>query len=184
MAIAIPETIRKKLRRLQRELQPLLPPRGVRWVRPEQFHLTLKFLGNVPDGGVAALSEAVRAVCSAARPFQLRAEGIGFFPGESSPRVFWVEIKNRDASLPAFQHQLEAALRPFSEKNEKKFTAHVTLARFEKMPRIVVEKFAARAKTEGNFGEWEAQEVELIESKLQTTGALHAILHTFKMKSE
>lgn len=184
LAIAIPEPVREELRRLQRDLQPLLPPRLVRWARPEQFHLTLKFLGNVPARDVVALREAARNVSNAARPFRLRAEGVGFFPGKSSPRVFWVEIKNRDGSLLEFQRDLEAAVRPFGEKDGNRFTAHVTLARFQKLPRRAVETVCARA-TEGRFfGEWEAQEAELIESRLQPAGALHAILETFRMKSE
>jgi hypothetical protein len=56
-----PEPVRAELRRLQNEWQSLLPPGAVRWTRPEQFHLTLKFLGNVPAAETGALSEAVTA---------------------------------------------------------------------------------------------------------------------------
>lgn len=102
LAFQIPETVRIELRRLQIELQPLLPPRAVRWTKPEQFHLTLKFLGNVPTGELAALSDAVRPLCIAAPPFHLRASGTGFFPNHSSPRIFWVDIQNSDGRLQEF----------------------------------------------------------------------------------
>jgi RNA 2',3'-cyclic 3'-phosphodiesterase len=184
LAMAIPEDVRAELRRWQQELQPLLPPHAVRWTKPEQFHLTLKFLGNVSAADVPALREAARAVCATASPFHFRAEGVGFFPDHFSPRVFWVDIKNPDGRLPEFQHQLEAAVERFAEKEEpKKFTAHVTLARFEKLPRAEAEKFAARAQTDKAFGEWTAKEVQLMESKLTQAGALHAILDVFRTKN-
>lgn len=185
LAISIPETVREELRRLQLKLQPLLPARAVRWARPDQFHLTLKFLGNVPAGDVAALREAARTVCILSPPLCLRAQGVGFFPNEFSPRVSWVEIKSKDGVLQKLQQQLEVAVGGFAEKQEaKNFAAHVTLARFEKMARRDAEKFVARALTDQIFGEWTAQEVELIHSKLKPSGALHATLDTFRTKND
>jgi|ERR1700677_1236854 len=164
LAIAIPKNIRAELCRLQNELQPLLPPRVVCWTKPEQFHLTLKFLGNVPAADVAALREAARSVCSAASPLQLCAKGMGFFTTPISPRVFWVDIKNPDGRLLEFQRQLEDAVERFAQKEEpKKFTAHVTLARFERLRSGEAEKFASHAQTDKVFGEWTAKEVQLIE---------------------
>lgn len=75
-------------------------------------------------------------------------------------------------------------MQSFSEKPEdKKFTAHVTLARFEKLPRLTIETLVSRAKTEEIFGEWVAQEVELIESRLSPADSTYAILDTFGTKS-
>lgn len=183
LAIPIPETVRAELRRFQMELQPLLPPRTARWARPEQFHLTLKFLGNVPAGNTEALGEAVRAVCATAPPLRLRAEGTGFFPNDFSPRVFWVEVKSVDGLLIEFQRRLETAVEKFAEKQEaKNFTAHVTLARFEKLGRPEAGKFTERARTSQTFGEWTAREVELVQSRLSPAGAIHAILAAFKTK--
>ena len=64
VAIAIPDPVREEIIRVQRELQPLAPRDAVRWTKPEQFHLTLRFLGDVSADRVAALKESVRAVCS------------------------------------------------------------------------------------------------------------------------
>jgi 2'-5' RNA ligase len=184
LAISIPETVREELRRFQRELQPFLPPHLIRWAKADQFHLTLKFLGNVSATEVPALRETVREICAVASPMHLRAEGVGFFPDEFSPRVFWVDVKNPDGQLLKLQQQLEAAVERFAEKaEEKKFIAHITLARFEKLNRRDAEAFAAHARTNRVFGEWSAQEVKLIQSKLQPTGALHAILDAFRTKN-
>ncbi|HXC35478.1 MAG TPA: RNA 2',3'-cyclic phosphodiesterase [Candidatus Acidoferrales bacterium] len=120
LAIPLPDDVRAELRRLQSDLQPLLPPRAVRWTKPEQFHLTLKFLGSVPAAETDALSRAVRAVCDTAPPMCLRAEGAGFFPDSYSPRVFWVDIKSVDGRLQEFQRQLELAVQSFAEKEDPK----------------------------------------------------------------
>ena len=184
LAIPIPETVRAELRRLQLELQPLLPPHAARWTRPEQFHLTLKFLGKVPSASTDALSEAVRAICAPTPPMRLRAEDTGFFPNDRSPRVFCVDIKSVDGLLMEFQRRLEAAVEPFAEKQEsKKFTAHVTLARFEQLGHHDIERLNARLSAHKMFGEWTALEVELIKSSLQHGGAIHAILDSFRTKN-
>lgn len=164
---------------------PLVPKEGVRWAKPEQFHLTLKFLGNVPVSAVDALSEAVHVVCVTAQPIPLRAEGVGFFPNPFAPRVFWVEIKSTNQLLHTFQQQLEAAVVKFAEKEEaKNFAAHVTLARFEKLRRGAMEKLMPRPQTDKLFGEWTAHEVELVQSKLLPSGAVHAPLAVFRTKNE
>jgi RNA 2',3'-cyclic 3'-phosphodiesterase len=185
LAIAIPEAILQELRRLQLELQPCLPQNRAHWTRPGQFHLTLKFLGNVPASDIDALSKKVCSLCASAPPLRLRAEGVGFFPNALSPRVFWVGIKSLDGLLPAFQQQLENVVQPYLEKTEvSKFVPHLTLARFEKLPRDAIKKLQARLQTAQVFGEWIAQEVQLIESQLSPSGALHAILDTFETKRD
>lgn len=185
LAIPLPDGVRAELHRLLSVLQPLLPSRAVRWTKPEQLHLTLKFLGNVPATDTDALSRAVRGVCDAAPPMRLRAEGAGFFPDRRSPRVFWVDVKSVDGRLMEFQRHLAQAVQPFAEKEEaKQFTAHVTLARFEKMRSRETEKLTAAIADGKTFGEWTATEVQLIRSLLQPSGALHAIVDTFKTKND
>ena len=116
---------------------------------------------------------------------RLRAEGAGVFPHARSPRVFWVDIKSMDGLLMDFQQRLEMSVQRFAEKQEdKKFTAHVTLARFEKLRTREREKLTAAMSVSRTFGEWTAAEVQLIKSTLAPSGALHAILDTFKIKND
>jgi 2'-5' RNA ligase len=76
-------------------------------------------------------------------------------------------------------------MEPFAEKAEpEKFTAHITLARFEKLRRDEAGKFAVPSRGNKTFGEWTAKEVNLMESRLAQTGAVHAILEAFKTKSD
>lgn len=183
LAIPISEEVRMEFRRVQQELKPLLPPPRVRWARDDQFHLTLKFLGNVPAAATGALSEAVRDVCAGAMPMRLCAGGTGFFPNERSPRVLWAGITSQDDLLLEFQSRLEGAVGRFAEKQEvKPFTAHVTLARFERLGRRDVEEIIRHTQNRRNFGEWTAGRVELIQSTLSPSGAVHAIFAAFTTK--
>lgn len=185
LAIQIPESVKAELQRFQDGLRPLLPRQGVRWANPGQFHLTMKFLGNVAASDVDALTGTARAVCAAAPPIPLRVEGVGFFPNSFAPRVFWVDIKSTNQLLHTLQQHLEAAVGRFAEKVEaKNFAAHVTLARFEKLRQGVLEKFIARLEMDKFFGEWTASDVELVQSRLLPSGAVHAPLAVFRTKNE
>ena len=83
---------------------------------PEQLHLTLKFLGNVPAGSIAAVKNALAEACAGARPFSLRAKGIGFFPNERSPRVVWAGIEDDENVLAGLQMRVQQSLAPFADK--------------------------------------------------------------------
>ncbi len=100
---------------VQRELKPLALG-DVRWTNAEQLHLTLKFLGNVPASSVEAVKESMAEACAATAPFQLRAEGIGFFPNERQPRVVWVGFEDDENVLADLQLRVERAVTPFAEK--------------------------------------------------------------------
>ena len=184
VAISIPEPVRDEIIRVQRELQPLVPRDVARWARSDQFHLTLRFLGDVPADGVEDLKKSAGAVCRNVRPLSLRAEGVGFFPNLRSPRVIWVGINDREGRLVDLQRQIEAAVRPFTaEPGEKNFTGHATLGRLKNPRPADTRDLAARAQSleKRLFGEWTAHEIEIIRSELSPAGARHASLAAFRL---
>src|SRR5438105_618786 len=90
VALSVPQEIKIRMATTQQELRRALPQGGITWTKPEQLHLTLKFLGNVPFERLDALGEQLRAAC---RPFpmlHLRAERVGAFPDLDFPRVIWI----------------------------------------------------------------------------------------------
>jgi len=184
IAISIPEPVRDEIIRVQEELLPLVPRGVARWTRPDQFHLTLRFLGDVPADGVEDLKKSAGAVCRNARPLSLRAEGIGFFPNLRAPRVIWVGINDGAGRLVDLQQQIETAVGPFSpEPGEKNFTGHVTLGRLKNPRPADTRDLAARAQTleKRLFGEWTSQEMEIIRSELSPAGARHTLLAAFRL---
>jgi RNA 2',3'-cyclic 3'-phosphodiesterase len=187
VAIALPETVRAEILRVQRGLQPLVPREAARWTRPEQFHLTLRFLGKVPAEAVEGLKQSVEAVCRNASPLALSAKGVGFFPNPRSPRVIRVGIHDGSGRLLDLQQRLEMAVSPFSpEPGEKNFTGHVTLGRLKKPGSGEVRALAARAQSLVNqmFGNWTAHEVEIIRSELSSPGACYTLLAAFPLGAE
>ena len=183
VAISIPEPIRDEIIRVQREMQPLAPRSAARWTQPDQFHLTLRFLGNVPVAGLEQLKESVNAVCRRAQPLPLRAEGVGFFPNLHSPRVVWVGIDDKEGLLVDLQKRIETAVRPFTaEPGGKNFSGHVTLGRLKNLKPTDALKLAAYAQTvkDRTFGQWTAHEIEIIRSELSPAGARHTTLVSFR----
>src|SRR5215469_9114285 len=89
IALAVPEDVRGEIARAQGQLKRSAPPGSIRWTRVEQFHLTLKFLGDFPSAQLEGLKKSVTKACADFAPIQLTAHGIGFFPNEKKPRVLW-----------------------------------------------------------------------------------------------
>ena len=184
VAIPMPETVRNEITRVRQELQQLVSHDAVRWTKPEQFHLTLRFLGAVPADRVAALQEAVSAVCLGIPALRLRAQGIGFFPNARSPRVIWAGVDDGEGRLVDLQKQIEAAVQPFTqEPGTERFAGHVTLGRVKFLKQPEIEKLAAYAQAVKSrlFGEWTANEVELVRSDLLPAVASHTLISAFRL---
>jgi 2'-5' RNA ligase len=179
IAITIPDGIKTKIEAAQGELRRVLPERAVRWTRREQFHLTLKFLGDVDAARVETLGEALRAACRGFGALHLRAERVGFFPDLRYPRVIWVGVQDKAEQLSRLQGTVERATREYtSEAKEERFTGHVTLARIKGIKRLEAEALgqAAAGMAERFFGQWTACQVDLMRSELLPQGARHSIL--------
>jgi 2'-5' RNA ligase len=179
IAVTIPEGIKTKIEAAQAELRRVLPERAVRWTRREQFHLTLKFLGDVDAARVEALGEALRAACRGFGALHLRAERVGCFPDLRYPRVVWVGVQDQAEQLPLLQAAVERAAREYTtEEKEERFTGHVTLARIKGIKRLEAEALgnAAGDMAERLFGHWTACQVEIMRSELLPQGARHSSL--------
>jgi 2'-5' RNA ligase len=120
---------------------------GLRWVRPEGIHITLKFLGATPAERVHELAAALGTALDGAQPFTLQPDGIGAFfggrfygekqrlslgrePRHNNLRVLWVGVRGDTDALGALAARVESALAPLGFPTEKRpFYAHLTLAR-------------------------------------------------------
>ena len=184
IAIPLPESVKDEIEKSQTELRRGLAEDCVRWTKRGQFHLTLKFLGDVEAERVADLKNVVSKACEKCPAMQLRAERIGFFPQARSPRVVWVGVNDPVGTLPQLQNAVDTALKEYSrEKPEGKFTCHVTLGRIKMIKRPqadLLTKLALDMATR-RFGEWTADKVELIRSELASDGARYTTLATFPL---
>jgi RNA 2',3'-cyclic 3'-phosphodiesterase len=176
VALILPEEVKARIAEAQAELRRALPGHNIRWTRREQFHLTLRFLGDVEAARVEALGEALRRACQGFPPLRLRAEGLGCFPDLRYPRVLWTGVAEEAGQLARLQEAVEVASRDFTtEKKEERFTGHVTLARIKGIKRSEAEALAQAAVSmkDRRFGEWTACKIELMRSELSPQGARH-----------
>ena len=181
VALTAPEPVRGQVEKAQAELRACVPQARVTWTRREQFHLTLKFLGNVEGERVGGLVEAVRGAAGGFAPLRLRAEGVGCFPDLRSPRVVWLGVRDLEEALPRLQRAIEAASAGFTaQERPERFSGHLTLGRIKSIGRPEAESLARRAKAmaERFFGQWTADRVEIIRSVLSSEGARHTVLAT------
>jgi len=141
--------------------------------------LTLKFLGNVAAPRVAELIESLRVACSQFKALPLHAERIGFFPNMRYPRVVWAWVHDGGEFLPKLQQAIESSVKNFTvEEPEGEFTGHVTLGRVQRIKRPQAEILAKKALEMVNrsFGEWTANNIELIRSELLPGGSRYTTL--------
>jgi 2'-5' RNA ligase len=184
VAVTVPEAVKSKMEEAQAELRCAAPERGIRWARREQFHLTIRFLGDVEAARVEALAEAIRGVCQGFGALHLRAERVGFFPDARHPRVVWVGVRDQEEQLPRLQQAVEVATDSYtSEAKEKRFTGHITLARIKGLKRPEAEALGQAAATmaDRQFGHWMACQVELVRSELLPAGAQHTTVATIAL---
>ena len=126
IAIDLPEDIKEGISPLCTGLP------GARWVRDEQLHLTLRFLGDVDHSLFSELYSGLDEVRT--KPFPLHIKGLGVFPSGRKPRVLWVGLK-KSAPLIELRKKVDSVMRHLDIPLERKrFSPHITIARFSKPP--------------------------------------------------
>jgi RNA 2',3'-cyclic 3'-phosphodiesterase len=181
VALEIPCAVRDNLTALMNELRAAdasSSKNKARWVRPENLHVTLKFIGNVDAGKLDAIRAALAEVCSGSA-VELRFRGLGFFPNEKRPRVLWAGIE-ASSNLAPLAASIDARLEKVGIPREtREYSPHLSLARFDP-PGISERLHAAVQESVGReFGAVRTGEFHLFESKTRPTGAEYTRLASF-----
>jgi RNA 2',3'-cyclic 3'-phosphodiesterase len=185
VALAAPDAVKSEMEKAQNELRRTLPDGSVRWTRPDHFHLTLRFLGNVAVERIAALTDKLRLTCGDFTPMKVRAERIGFFPERGFPRVIWVSVCEQNQELIRLHRAIQTSTIEFtSEPGENEFAGHITLGRAKKIRRKEAETLTGFATRMGEriFGEWTVTQIELFRSELLPDGAHHTVVTTIPLE--
>lgn len=177
VALEIPLAVRLNLAALLVSMRAIT--KEPRWVRAENLHVTLKFLGEVAEGKVHAVRAALGEIRSD-KAVSLEFRGLGFFPNEKHPRVFWVGIE-ASPNLKTLAGNIEGGVEKLGTPREKReFSPHLTLARFER-PRLPEELRKLIADNQRRaFGSLRTNEFHLIQSKLKPAGAEYTTVATFQ----
>jgi 2'-5' RNA ligase len=174
IAIDIPNEIRTALKEVQRELRPLTT--SVRWVAAESIHITLKFIGEVPDKGLDDIDTALTGLTW--KPFTVTVRGVGFFPGTRSPRVFWAGMEA--PTMQGLGERIESRMERLGfEKEKRAFRPHITLARANNT-RIESSFVSGAAQYEEHeFGSFVVDRMFLFKSTLNPSGAVYEKLKEY-----
>jgi len=178
ICIEIPVFIKEQIIELQNKLKSF--GRGVRWVNPAGIHLTLKFLGNVPEEKLNNIAETVQSAMKGLSPITIKIANAGAFPNFKSPRVFWIGVEETTGQLEKYHKLVENGLEKLGyEKENRKFSPHLTLGRIKSSEGV--DKISNElSNTVINFGEFTAEEIIIMKSDLKPSGAVYIPL--FKLK--
>jgi len=165
VSIALPRAMTQRLV----ELDPHLS--GVRWLEPEQMHLTLSFLGDVPGDVEEALKKNLEAI--AWKAFFLPISGLGTFPGKGRPSILWAGVGTGHPHLFQLHKRVqEAAIHSGLDPDLRSFHPHITLARCRNVSAESVRPFL-RANAGFNAGMIHVESFCLNSSLLTPAGSIY-----------
>ena len=176
IALDLGKTIRDKAVALQESLARA--GSDVKWVEPENLHVTLLFLGEVDDRDVPTVCKAVAECCHQLAPFTMSVEHLGCFGSPRRPRTVWVGVGEGTQEVVALHDALEAVLLELGcyRREDRPYTPHLTLGR------VAGERNAAALGTSlAEHAGWSAgptrvAEVRVMSSELTREGPLYTVL--------
>jgi 2'-5' RNA ligase len=180
VALNFPDDVRRALWAAAAPVRELDLP--LKWARPEGIHVTLKFLGEVPDAREPELCAALGRAAAGGHALALVVGGFGAFPGFARPRVIWAGLQP-DPALDQLQHRVEQEFVPLGFPPENRpFRPHLTLGRAARDARP-----RACDRLEETLAGLQYQEttrveaVDLMQSVLQSGGAVYRLRHSERL---
>jgi 2'-5' RNA ligase len=172
VAINFPEEIKKRIKAETEALKLKFDPAAIRFLTPENWHLTLSFLGYQEEKSVDLIIRAMEEICKNQNSFMVKLEKIIYGPPKT-PRMIWMaaaaETSQKMALLKtALEDKLAEAGVKF-KRERRLFSAHVTLARF-RQPMTVLPEIKKNIMLE-----FEADSLDLMESHLRRSGAEYSL---------
>jgi 2'-5' RNA ligase len=172
IAINVDSALRAPLAAVQANLKTTAAP--VSWVKPENLHFTLKFLGEVPEARLPALQETFRSSMAGMGRFTLSLAGLGTFPPRGRPRVVWVGVEQGVEEMKQLQGRIDEALLPLSFARETRpLQPHLTLGRVREFGRLDALLAYIRGADIGPVGQMAVRCVDLMRSELHPAGAVY-----------
>lgn len=182
IAVEIPAEIKEKIGRYIDSLRGSF--KNVKWVSPENLHLTIKFLGEVKEKDLGALIKCMEPILSDFSAFDLALEHTGFFPSFKNPKVIWIGSDGGADNLLDIFQELEHCLENIGfDRDSRMFSPHLTIGR--------VKRYNSKNSTGSNFDgdipefdpvKFNVNGIVLIKSTLTPQGPIYEKLYEGKMK--
>ncbi len=185
LAIDLPQELKRNLF----ELSKIAIPESIKikWVAEPNFHITLKFFGNISEKILEKLFKKSQKVVENYPIFKLILTNVGFFPEKKTPRVVWIGLKTEDKTLFDLQDSLEKLFKKLKIGDSKdKFHPHITLFRVKSPGNLedfknYLEKLSEKAKTLEGFT-FKVEELTFFKSTLYPQGPLYEPLYKIRLK--
>lgn len=180
IAVDLPAEVKTQIGGIIAGLKPLSS--SIRWVRPEGLHMTLKFLGEIPQERLPDIFAATEKAALSRTPFSFALAGTGGFPNLRRPRVLWVGVQDGAEHLIGLQEAVEGALVPCGFPPEgRAFSPHLTIGRVRSPQGIqpVLDRFPSISYQSEKIT---VSSVKVMRSQLQPTGAVYSTLKAFPLE--
>ncbi len=177
VAIGLNEEIRQKLI----SVQGSLPAAGLKLVEPENIHLTLKFLGEVPEEKIVDVTKNLESAVSGVQKFNTRIKGIGVFQSLRNMRVIWAGVDEGREKIIEIQRKIDSSLKNLGFVLDDSFHPHATIARVKFVKDKVNLVESIKERTNEDFGLVEVSGIELKQSKLTPQGPIYSTLAEIKL---
>lgn len=158
----------------------------VKWVEPQNLHLTLKFLGNISLDMVDEISNVIQDAVRGIDRFELEIKGISSFPGGNKPmRVIWLGIDDLSGLLEEISTRIEKACRPLGfEPEERGFKPHLTIGRVRQGSPNLAKLKSEILSLEFNPLKLSVDQVNLMRSELSPRGPTYTVLRSFGLEKK
>jgi 2'-5' RNA ligase len=175
-AVEIPESVRELVLRHISRLREAVPDAKATWSRDANLHLTLKFLGEIPQSSVPHISTAASRAVVGFAPFSIRLEQTGAFPKQRQPRVLWIGINDSSGELSELQARLEdESVKVGFAKDDRPFHPHLTVARL-RQPRHARALVDAHRQIKFETVSIAVSELLVIRSELSSEGSKYRVI--------
>jgi len=185
IAIELPQQIKDCLSKLQSKLKSANA--DVKWVDPQNIHLTLKFLGEINDEQLTRISEALETVANGMQQFPVRLSVLGAFPKIDYPRVIWVGIDKGDSQIKDIAEELDKKIEKIGiPKEDKEFSSHITIGRLKSASNrtnLVQDLISLENKLGGENLEFLVAKITLFKSTLVPLGPIYEVLKIANLKT-
>jgi len=182
IAIDIGDKVRSNITSKLRDISRLSIK--IRVLKPENIHLTIKFLGSADSIIVPSIIDNINDAVSNTAPFNLEVKGIGAFPNAKKSRIIWAGLtsKNMDIFQKLYESIEQRMIRLSFDKEERQFKPHLTLARIKSPEKNSKIKNYIEKNTEFGFGTINVNSVKLMKSTLLTGGAKYDCISELLLK--
>lgn len=183
ISILLPEEIKKEMSDIQTRFRS--SGSDVSWTKPDGMHLTLKFLGEIEEKGLAKIEESLNMAACGISPFLLTVLDTGVFPDLRRPRVVWLGLKEDGTNLTRLQRGIEKELETIGFPPEKRrFSPHVTLGRIRSNKNLGRLLHIMEEEKISDPGTFRVSNVHLMKSDLRPAGAVYSELYSVTLKGD